>query len=554
MRRRKTGRALFCSLLAALTGAIGCQTPSWWAYRSLGCVPGGADRVAAQYMEVCGSAEELGAVGGEPGESASDISGGKEVLRLPKELPGAQTPELAAPLREKMSAEGYREALENLYPPLGKSQAPGDAMPSDAGGVSSLDVLHQMARENHPGLRGAAAKVESARGLMVQAGLPPNPSVGYQSDTVRTMNTNGYHGAYLQQTIITARKLGLGAEAAAIDYANAMVEQRKAWVTITSGIRRAYFDVLASRQRMVLANAFFELTQRAYEAQVQLVKAGEAAPYEPLQLRVILAQARAALIKAEQESIANWRRLAAAVGCPDLPASALTGKIDCSVPVVSYEEALARMTAVHTDLEIAQNSMRKQQTLVTLADRAVVPDLNVGVVLQRDYTFEPGTTTYNLVLGGDLPVLNRNQGNRVATRAQVVQASQQIQVTRNELIASLAEVYGRYESNRLLAETFQSDALRDQVRAYRGVYQRYLADPSSVSFNDVIVAQQTVATVLGQYLDILQAQWQSLVDLGELLQVDDLLELGPLTTVAPISQMASELPGEIAGDDAVGQE
>jgi outer membrane protein TolC len=130
----------------------------------------------------------------------------------------------------------------------------------------------------------------------------------------------------------------------------------------------------------------------------------------------------------------------------------------------------------------------------------------------------------------------------------VVQASQQIQVTRNELIASLAEVYGRYESNRLLAESFQSDALRDQVRAYRGVYQRYLADPSSVSFNDVIVAQQTVATVLGQYLDILQAQWQSLVDLGELLQVDDLLELGPLRTVVPLSEVASELPGEIPGE------
>lgn len=538
------GRALFCSILACISGSVGCQTPAWWAYRSLNCVPAGADSVAADYMAVCGASEGSPSGDGFREASPSDEGLVKDGLKLPRELPGARTPELAAPLREKMTAEGYKEALERLYPSLEKSAAPEGAMPSSASGTSSLDVLHQLARENHPGLRGAAAKVESARGLMVQAGLPPNPSVGYQADTVRTMNTNGYHGAYLQQTIITARKLGLAAEAAAIDYANAMVEQRKAWVTITSGIRRAYFDVLASRQRMVLANAFFELTERAYGAQVQLVKAGEAAPYEPLQLRVILAQARAAVIKAEQESVANWRRLAAAVGCPDLPASALTGKIDCSVPVVTYEEAVARMTAAHTDLEIAQNSMRKQQTLVSLADRAVVPDLNVGLVLQRDYTFEPGTTTYNLMLGGDLPVLNRNQGNRVATRAQVVQASQQIQVTRNELIANLAEVYGRYESNRLLAESFQSDALRDQVRAYRGVYQRYLADPSSVSFNDVIVAQQTVATVLGQYLDILQAQWQSLVDLGELLQVDDLMELGPLSTVAPISDMAGEL-GEV---------
>lgn len=44
-----------------------------------------------------------------------------------------------------------------------------------------------------------------------------------------------------------------------------MVEQRKAWVTVMTEIRRAYFDVLAARQRMVLASAFFDLTHRAYE-------------------------------------------------------------------------------------------------------------------------------------------------------------------------------------------------------------------------------------------------------------------------------------------------
>jgi D-serine deaminase-like pyridoxal phosphate-dependent protein len=134
-------------------------------------------------------------------------------------------------------------------------------------------------------------------------------------------------------------------------------------------------------------------------------------------------------------------------------------------------------------------------------------------------------------------VLNRNQGNRIATRAEVVRASQQVQHTRNALTAELATAFGNYEANRQLAESFQADALRDQVRAYRGVYQRYLTDPSSVSFNDVIVAQQTVAQVLNQYLDILQSQWQSLVDIGELLQVDDLMELGPLSVVATVPDL-----------------
>ena len=488
------------------------------------CVPKTADNVATQYLQTCGEV---------PATNTSTL-GSSDPLKLPPELPGTQTPDLIAPLRDKLDPQAYQEELKRLYPEPSMIPSNAIAMPDPAGGESALESLHELARQNHPGLKAAVANVEVARGLMIQAGLPPNPSVGYQADTVRTINTPGYHGAYLQQTVITAQKLGLAAEAAAVDYANAMVEQRKTWITVMTEIRRAYFDVLAARQRMVLASAFFDLTHRAYEAQIQLVTAGEAAPYEPLQLRVILTQARASVIKSQQESIAAWRRLGAAVGCPDLQATPIDGRIDCSVPAIQYEEALARMNAVHTDLEMAENAVRKQQTLVELADRQVIPDVNVGFVLQRDYTFEPGTTTYNLMLGGDLPVLNRNQGNRIARRAEAVRASQQVQNTRNTLTAALANAFGKYEANRQLAESFQSEALRDQVRAYRGVYQRYLADPASVSFNDVIVAQQTVAQVLNQYLDILQSQWQSLVDIGELLQVDDLMELGPLSQVATV--------------------
>lgn len=526
---KKWGVQLRIVLLVSVASGsnAGCQTPNWWAYRSLQCVPTSADNVATEYLKTCG----------ESSLPPSEPSASSDPLKLPAELPGTQTADLIAPMRQKLDPQSQRQELERLYPDLEAVAADPMAMPERELSVTTLESLHELARQNHPGLKAASASIEAARGLMVQAGLPPNPSVGYQSDTVRTINTPGYHGAYLQQTIVTARKLGLGAEAAAVDFANATVAQRKAWVSVMTEIRRTYFDVLAARQRMVLASAFFDLTHRAYDAQIQLVTAGEAAPYEPLQLRVILTQARASVVKAQQESIAAWRRLAVAVGCPNLPATAIDGRIDCSVPAIGFDEALARMTAVHTDLEIAENAVRKQQTLVELADRQVIPDVNVGFVLQRDYTFEPGTTTYNLTLGGDLPVLNRNQGNRIATRAEVVRASQQVQLTRNALTAELATAFGNYEANRQLAESFQADALRDQVRAYRGVYQRYLTDPSSVSFNDVIVAQQTVAQVLNQYLDILQSQWQSLVDIGELLQVDDLMELGPLSVVATVPDL-----------------
>jgi outer membrane protein TolC len=141
------------------------------------------------------------------------------------------------------------------------------------------------------------------------------------------------------------------------------------------------------------------------------------------------------------------------------------------------------------------------------------------------------------MVGGAIPVFDRNQGNRVSARADLVNASQNISVVQNDLIARLAPVFSSYEANRQLASTFRTDALQDQVRAYRGAYQRYFNAFEEISFNDVIVAQQTLSATLNQYLDILQSQWSSVVDLSGLLQMNDVFELGPADSVAEIPQI-----------------
>ncbi len=573
-------------VLVVICTLVGCRVPNWMAFRSLRSVPCSSDSSSSSYFDKCSSAEaetatpdfeksesdikkektsasgaiitaapaiRLASYGQTSAPDTKNASKKQEVLekpdvspkkqsdgplKLPSDLPGAETPPISLSRRDadgkQLDANKLKENILKLYSASPALPNEPDALPDALNGQISLEELQIIARENHPGLRAAAASVESARGLMVQAGLPPNPNVGYEADTVRTLNTPGYHGVYMQQTFITAKKLGLAAQAAATDYANAEVTMRKMWVTVQSSVRRSYFQVLASRKRVVLVRALAELSENAYQSQIKLVIAGEAAPYEPYQLRVLTAQARASLIRAQQESIAAWRTLAAAVAVPSLQPKALVGRIDCPVPEISYENALARMTAVHTDLQIAENLISKHRTLVTLADRVPIPDLNVGFVLQRDYTFTPGTNTYNLTVGGAVPVWNQNQGNRISARAELVRSMQVVSDTQNQLIAKLAPMYGTYQANRQLAQSFRTDALSDQVRAYRGIYQRYLTDPSGISFNDVIVGQQTVASVLNQYVDILQSQWLSTVDLGEILQVDDLFQMGEPAEVAEI--------------------
>ena len=219
--------SVFISIgLACLT--TGCHTPNWYAYHSLWKVPCTADESGRSYFEKqsVGNATESPRVRSssppvdsspaevprkdqtEPPDRAS-ISAAPDIqlashiqaeaprkplqekspLNLPEDLPGADTPPITLPRRDAqdrpLDPSKQKENILRLYTELTELPLEPDALPDASNGLFSLEELHRIARENHPGLRAAAASVEAARGLMIQAGLPPNPNIGYGQYTIK---------------------------------------------------------------------------------------------------------------------------------------------------------------------------------------------------------------------------------------------------------------------------------------------------------------------------------------------------------------------------------
>jgi hypothetical protein len=72
-----------------------------------------------------------------------------------------------------------------------------------------LEDLERMALEKNPTLAQAAAAVHAAEGQKVQAGLYPNPTLGYLGEeiTVRRPSAKSQHYLFIDQKIITGGKL-----------------------------------------------------------------------------------------------------------------------------------------------------------------------------------------------------------------------------------------------------------------------------------------------------------------------------------------------------------
>ena len=86
-----------------------------------------------------------------------------------------------------------------LVLPRAGAQPAGEPLPppQQAQEIWHFDQLVEMMRENHPDLAIAHARLEAARGRLIQAGLYPNPTFTWEAEDVGTREGSaGNQGPY----------------------------------------------------------------------------------------------------------------------------------------------------------------------------------------------------------------------------------------------------------------------------------------------------------------------------------------------------------------------
>jgi cobalt-zinc-cadmium efflux system outer membrane protein len=474
-----------------------------------------------------------------------------QAISVPPEVPGANVP----PINFKdLTPEERERAIDRLFAPLPAAGANPLPLPSPEGRPLDLRDLQNLAMSSSPLVKQAAADVEAARGALIQAGAYPNPIVGMEWDEIGQGNlphervTAGQPGGYVDQTIKTAGKLRLSRAAAEQDVRSSEFALRRAQLDVMTQVRGGYFAVLAAQENMRVNLALARFTEEVYRIQVGQLRAAQVAPYEPLQFRAQAVQARFALAQARHRYVSAWKQLAAAMGVPGMPPAPLAGRIDMPIPVYHYDEVAARVLARHTDVLTARAGLERARYNLRLAQVAPIPDVDVRVCVQKDYTADPHNGMVLLQVGGPIPVWNCNRGNILQAQAQMVRASEEEHRVRDDLARQLADAFERYSYNRELLAPYTGTLLPDQVRVFNGVLARYweLGKATDVSFIDVSTAQQNLITAVTGYLQALAAHWQAVVDIAALLQTEDLFQVGtepaPTECLPPLPDLDKLLP------------
>ena len=401
-----------------------------------------------------------------------------------------------------------------------------------------------MALRSNPRIHQAHLEADAARGIALQAGLHPNPLVGYESSSVGQgqgvglPTTAGQQGGFIEQTIKTAGKLKLARLAAQADVQIAEQNLTQAETDVQARVRAGYFAVLSARENHLVNKTLADLTDEVYNVLLVQLQAGEVAGYEPMQIRVLALQARGQLVQSYNRYTTAWKQLAVALGAPALPLTELAGRIDMPVPHFEQNKVLAQVLSQHTEVISAQFGVDKGRTLLRLAEVQPIPDVTVHVSVQKDYTTPPFGAIANVSVGVPVPFWDRNQGNIQAARSLLQRAMQEQQRVRNDLTGRVAEAFERYDNSRALLQMYKDQMLPNQVQAFRAAVARHAAIDKSVSYNDVVTAQQSLAGLVSSYLTTLSDQWTAVVDIAALLQTSDLFQIQQTDEVAPGSECA----------------
>jgi outer membrane protein, heavy metal efflux system len=417
----------------------------------------------------------------------------------------------------------------------------------------TLEQLLQMARRNNPTLGQAQAGIRAAAGRTLQAGLWPNPTVGYVGDEIRGGSFGGgEEGVFIEQNVILGGKLGLDRKILGEERKQAEAEADEQRLRVENGVRISFYQSLAAQQMVQIRTKLNEEAQDAVETTEQLFNVGQADQPDVLQAQVEADEAELALVAAQQDQQRAWRALAALVGTPTMPLARLAGNLE-DLPNIDSDQMVSAILRDSPVVRIAQLGVTRADAALARAKREIIPDLSLRAGVLNDFeALDTAASPLKVVgpigfaeVGVNLRLFNRNQGNVQAAQADLDRANLEVQRVSLVLRQMAAPVLQNYNSSRAVADRYKASTLPKAQRAYELYVHKYRE--GGAAYPQVLIAQRTLFDLQSRYISVLANVWMNAITLQGLLLTEGLdLPAGPEEIDRPVREIhmpVADAPG-----------
>ena len=404
----------------------------------------------------------------------------------------------------------------------------------------NLEEFEQLSLTHNPTLKQAQAIANQSSALAHQAGLWPNPSIGYQGEQIRGGSFGGgEQGAFVQQSIVLGGKLRLRR--------NVFEQQRQAdefgmeeqKLDVLGAVQVQFYTALAAQKTVEVRTQLLHLAMDAVASVHQLANVGQADAPDVLQTEVEAEQARLNFAKAERQYIQAFNRLAAVAGQPDLPLTLLQGDIE-HPPEIDVEHWVESAVQESPSVKRAQQEAKRAEAALARDRRETVPDLVLRAGEQDNREIDSSSMRR---LGAQsfatasiqIPLFNRNQGNIQASKLEVERWQREIERIKLSLTESAQPLLQQYATDKLQAERYRTQMIPRAQRAYELYLQKYRN--MAAASPEVIISQRTLFQLQESYAQVLGELWTTAVQLQDYLLASGLSAPRPSGSIGTQSNL-----------------
>ena len=380
---------------------------------------------------------------------------------------------------------------------------------ASASNVKSLTLadVERLALENNPVITEATSHIEAAEGQRIQAGLYPNPQVGYHATEIGNLGTSGSQGGFVSQRVITGgkRRLDLAIANQELDEAFQFYEAQKTRVLNDGRIR--FYDALVARRRVELTLELVSIADELVGYSQKLIDARQVSENDLLQAEIEAESSKILLDNASNEDLESWRRLAAAIGISEMEAAPLEGNLEEGTPNYRWDEVVSQLSEQSPELNAAWIRVERARYVLERAGREKIPNIDLFASVRHNNITNDEVA--NVQLGIPLPIFDANQGNIYRAEADLMAAEAEVRRVELDLQDRLAIVFRRHGNARQQADRYQQRILPRANKSLSLVTKAYSL--GQTDYLGLITSQRTYIRSHLAYLDALQALRESTV-------------------------------------------
>ena len=372
-------------------------------------------------------------------------------------------------------------------PPVAASKGSASAPAPSVTHAVSLADLESLALQNNPTLAQAQAGIEVEQGTYRQAGLYPNPQVGYLNGTASNASVKQSNGIFLSQEFVTAHKLDLDQHAASQEIKRLQWDREAQCMRVLNDLKIRYYEVLGAQEARAVSQRLVKIAEENQRVAERLLDAKTGTRIDVLQAKVQLETVRLNLDDAEYRHAAAWEQLATITGTSPMQPVPLAGDLAGEIPHLDLESCWQELLARSPQLRSAESELDHGWATYRLSRAQAIPNVTLQSVVEYDKATQ--ATTASTLVALPLPLYNRNQGNIDKALADV--RTDQAEICRVQLVLrdQLVDSFRRYKTSLRQTERLKQAILPNTEENLKLATQLYTGGESA--FSPVLVAQQS---------------------------------------------------------------